>query len=205
MASLKKSPIFDDKRSFLLVTGASKGLGRSLAINLASKLGKKSFVLLLARNKEGLEETKTQILKKCPDLDLAVAVRALDLSQCSDGLFDKLLTDVIRDADVEPASFQQLMIVHNAAQLGDVSRKASEFTDAVDFQEYWNINITSPAILNNVFLRHFPPSEKQGHLCINITSICALQPFKTWALYCTGNSFSSVFALILLRPVKGWQ
>jgi sepiapterin reductase len=183
--NMKKSPIFG-KKTFLLVTGASRGLGRSLAVNIAKNLGKQSFILLLARSKDGLEETKAQILKNVADFELTISLQSVDLSCCSDALFDQLFKDVIKTANPDILSFEQAIIIHNAASLGDVSKKVAEFVDAGECQDYWNVNITSPAILNNVFLRHFPASDKRNILCINISSICALQPFKTWALYCTG-------------------
>ena len=42
-------------RSFLLITGASRGFGRSLAIEFGKVVGAGSTLLLIARNKEELE------------------------------------------------------------------------------------------------------------------------------------------------------
>jgi len=49
---------------FLLVTGASRGIGRQIAITFGSMLEEGSRVLLLARNKDALQEVAKNIPSK---------------------------------------------------------------------------------------------------------------------------------------------
>lgn len=54
---------FWGRRTFLVVTGASRGIGRNLAIEFSRLLGPESTVLLLARSLLNLEETRKRILE----------------------------------------------------------------------------------------------------------------------------------------------
>lgn len=46
---------------FILITGASKGIGREIAIKFSELLDKDSRLLLLARDENGLKETAGKI------------------------------------------------------------------------------------------------------------------------------------------------
>lgn len=62
---------------FLLVTGASQGIGRQIAITFSEQLEKNSRILLLARNEDGLKATAEQIVKHVSveyvSVDLSIA------------------------------------------------------------------------------------------------------------------------------------
>lgn len=53
--------MLDSKRALVIVTGASRGIGREIAIQAASKINEQSTLLLVARNTTGLLETKQTI------------------------------------------------------------------------------------------------------------------------------------------------
>lgn len=67
-------PILSGK-AFLLVSGASKGIGRQIAESFAPLLGEGSSVLLLARNASGLQGTIDKLPK-----GLKVHAESVDLS-----------------------------------------------------------------------------------------------------------------------------
>ena len=54
------------RRSFVLITGASRGFGRSLALEMGKVVGAGSTLLLMARNKDDLEATKVLFLPYFP-------------------------------------------------------------------------------------------------------------------------------------------
>ena len=63
----------------MILTGASKGFGRAVACSFAkefseSEFGKDSVLVLIARSKEGLDETKRAVEKVYRDLNGRLAV-----------------------------------------------------------------------------------------------------------------------------------
>lgn len=79
------------------------------------------------------------------------------------------------------------MIVHNAATLGDISRKLSTITDVESVREYFDANVVSCLILNNIFLKLFPSSSSNLHVIVNISSGAAHSSKNGLHLYGTGN------------------
>ncbi len=73
-------------RKNILITGASSGLGREMAIQFARK-GRN--LALCARRIERLEELKTEIAKQCPDVK--VFIKALDVND-HDAVFETFNT-----------------------------------------------------------------------------------------------------------------
>ena len=178
-------------RTFCVVTGASKGLGRCMAIRFASLLAKNSVLLLIARSEDHLLSTKALI--EANTRDIKVKVAGLDLG-CQDRYsFERVLKETLSDFTLKQSDFEQAMIIHNAASLGDVSKRLTQFDDVAELSEYFDVNLTSVVALNSVFLRLFTDSMVTNQLVVNTSSICALQPFKTWSLYCAGRSFSRPF------------
>lgn len=58
MNSENKSREFWGKKTFCLITGASQGIGRTLAVAFSQRFSENSTIVLLARTERGLEETK---------------------------------------------------------------------------------------------------------------------------------------------------
>lgn len=61
---------------FLLVTGASRGIGRQIAITFGSLLQEGSHILLLARDLDALQEVTRNICSK-----ITVDIVSIDLSK----------------------------------------------------------------------------------------------------------------------------
>ena len=61
------------RRSFVLITGASRGFGRSLAVEMGKVVGAGSTLLLMSRNKEDLEHTKEIVRDARPGLAVECA------------------------------------------------------------------------------------------------------------------------------------
>ncbi|XP_011706502.1 PREDICTED: short-chain type dehydrogenase/reductase-like [Wasmannia auropunctata] len=69
-------------RVFMIVTGASRGIGRQIAITFGSMLEEGSRVLLLARNKDALQEVAKSIPSK-----VKVCTISADLGKSTDTMF----------------------------------------------------------------------------------------------------------------------
>jgi len=165
-------------RSFVLITGASRGFGRAIAVELGKVVGAGSTLLLLARNKDDLEVTKEIVRDVRPGL--AVEVQSLDLSTADKDAFERAVKGHQGSGDHEVA-----IVIHNAGTLGQDGRKITDMTDMEEMQAYYRVNLFHVICLNSVFTSLFPKSRMAY---INISSILALQPLTTWANYCGGKA-----------------
>ena len=67
-----------------------------------------------------------------------------------------------------------------------------------------DFNITSSIYLTSQFVRyfaHFSDSEHRG-LVVNVSSLCAIQPFATWSLYCAGKAARELFSRVLSQEMS---
>lgn len=182
MASKGKSLL--SLHTFCLITGASKGLGRDMAVRFGTELPPNSIMVLMARSADLLEKTKAMVLDKSPQLQVKVV--PVDLVNSSKVYLEQKLLTVLTEMGLKPTDFYQAMVVHNAASLGDVSKKMKDIDDSESLVRYYALNVCSVIVLNSIFLQHFNASIPVRTV-INISSICALQPFKSWSLYCSGK------------------
>ncbi|KAL8206451.1 UNVERIFIED_CONTAM: hypothetical protein K2H54_003527 [Gekko kuhli] len=188
-------------RGLAVVSGASRGLGRSVARAVAGRLAPGSALLLLARSEEPLRRLETQLAAACP----ALAVRALpaDLAQPR-GL--QAARDAAR-ALRPPGPLRRLLLVNNAdkqkvargsrSSLGDISKAFADFTSPDEVNSYLNLNVTSALCLTASILKAFPAEPGLCRTVVNISSLCALKPFKTWTLYCTGKAARDMMFQVL--------
>jgi len=165
-------------RSFVLITGASRGFGRAIALELGKVVGAGSTLLLMSRSKADLETTKTIVREARPGL--AVEVVCVDLATAEKETFEKAVRDNYGSADHEVA-----IIIHNAGTLGQDGRKMTDLTDILEMSSYYRLNLFHVICLNSVFKGCFPRSRM---VYINISSILALQPLTTWGHYCGGKA-----------------
>lgn len=180
MSSSKQSKNAVDltQKTFFLMTGASRGIGRTMAIECAAKVATGSVIVLIARSMAGLEETKAQILAKNPS-NVTVFLLTQDLTRpsieqiCS--IFDGTLSE--RNLD----EFKLAMIVHNVGSIGDVKKNARDFCDMDEWHDYYAINVFSVIALNTEFLKRFDAQTRR--LVVNITSKCGLVPCKSLTMY----------------------
>ena len=123
----------------ILITGASDGIGRALAIH-AAELGAK--VILHGRNTKKLESVYDHIekLENAPQPSIAV----MDLATATSESYRSL-------ADGLEEEFGHLDgLVHNAGILGD--RFSIEQYDAVKWQQVMHVNVTAVFALTQVCL-----------------------------------------------------
>lgn len=174
-----------DMKTFCVITGASKGYGKSIVINFAKLLAKDSALLLIARS----ESLLLDVMKELKDArqDILVNTIAVDLSSVGEETFRKILVNSLKNIEKEVKHFDQALIVHNAASMGDITKKMTEIGNLENIRKYFDLNVTSVMSLNHEFFRIFNRKTVKQVVVINVTSICALQPFKTWSLYCSGR------------------
>ena len=89
------------------------------------------------------------------------------------------------------------LVIHNAGSLGKVGQTASEMDDVAEWQRYLDLNLSSTILLNTLFLQKFPKSSGVNVSVVNITSLCAVQPFRSMGYYCVGKAAREMFFKVL--------
>ncbi len=134
---------------YALITGASGGIGRDMAIMLS----KKGYdLILVARNKEKLENLSS----KLPTESIVIPADLSDEKQCYE-LYEKC-----KDKDIE-------ILINNAGfgVFGDFSETSPEKE-----VEMINLNIKALHILMKLFLRDFKKKDR-GYI-LNVSSMAGL-------------------------------
>ena len=156
--------------TYALITGASKGIGKAIAIELAKK---QNNILLVARNEAELKSTASEITK---DHNVTCHFMALDLSQAD---APKMLFDWC-----SKNSFTIDILVNNAGY------GLSGSIDNYDFAAYQNmmqVNMSTPLNLTLLFL---PMLKKQSKAYIlNIASSAVYQAVPGLSIYAATKSF----------------
>lgn len=84
-----------------------------------------------------------------------------------------------------------------AGSLGDISRFTKSFTDMAEVNSYLSLNVSSFLCLTSQFLQTFPQRPGLRRTVINISSLCALKPFSSWVLYCSGKAARDMMFRVL--------
>lgn len=183
-----------DKLAYLMVTGASKGIGATMAIETSRKFKAGSVVVLLARSTDGLALTKAEILKA--NGGLTVFMKSIDLMKPS----VEDLKYIIRESYDTSINFDLMMTIHNVGTVGDVSKWAQDIDDYAELESYFSTNVFGPIILNNILLKEVKSANKK--FIVNITSKAAIAPFKSFGFYCPGKAAREMFFRVLAEEAK---
>lgn len=186
-----------NKKTYLVVTGASRGIGKTMAIEVSKELKAGSVIILMARNKDDLNKTKASI--EANRQDLKVMVYVVNLSKTDADELHKLLTHALLQFKEKISSFERAFIIHNAGTVGDVSKKAIDVPDTVIWTEYYHTNVFSTIALNVAFFSMFAFVPK---LVVNITSKCALEPFVSMSFYCSAKAAREMYFSVLAAEEK---
>ena len=163
----------------ILVTGSSKGIGRAIAIALASD---KTHLFIHGRDKKALAETEKLVKDKGASCTQIIA----DISTTSG--CEKIVKAI--------AGESLNVLVHNAA-IATVAPVAEHSLD--DWNKTIAVNITAPFILTQKFMRKM----KRGSSIVNILSTAAKNAYTDWSSYCMSKFALRGFSETLreeLRP-----
>ncbi|XP_006863050.1 PREDICTED: sepiapterin reductase [Chrysochloris asiatica] len=178
-------------RVVCVLTGASRGFGRALAPLLAPLLSPGSVMVISARNDEALQQLEAELDSRRPGLRILRVSADLGTEA---GL--QHLLDAVRELP-KPEGLQRLLLINNAGTLGDVSKGFVDLCDPAEMSNYWALNLTSMLCLTSSILKAFPESPGLRRTVVNISSLCALQPFKGWTLYCAGKAARDMMFQVL--------
>lgn len=167
-----------NRKTFTVITGASRGIGQAIAIQFSKCVAPSSRFLLLARTTAGLEETRSKILEVNDKIEVVTC--SIDLSHPDIEAF----TAAVRTGLT--STFDEFVLVQCAASLGiDQGYLVRDIKDVPYIRSYLDFNVTSFVLLNSIFCEAAGDSSKT---IVHISSSGALQPFKTWGMYCAARA-----------------
>lgn len=152
--------------SAALVTGASRGLGRALALRLAER---GQPVILVAREPEPLAEV-VELIRARGGTAHAIAA---DLGKAEDAL-----AIAARAAALVP---RVGLLVHNASTLGPLPMPSLADTRPEDLQQVLEVNLVGPFRLTRALLGGL--ALGQGGTVLHVSSDAAVEAYVGWGAY----------------------
>ena len=144
----------------ILVTGSSKGIGRAIAVELASD---KTHLFIHGRDKKAMAETE-KLVKDKGSSSRQIFADISSIEGCH-----KLIEAVGQET--------LAVLVNNAAVA--IAKPIEELT-LDDWHRTIAVNVTAPFILTQKLLPHM----KKGSSIVNILSSAAKNTFTGWSSYC---------------------
>jgi short-subunit dehydrogenase len=168
-----------------LITGASAGIGREFAQELA---GRASSLVLVARRRERLEELRDELTKANPNLN--VHIRETDLSD------DRAVIELFDSLEREKIAVDLLI---NNAGLGDLGLFATIELQRV--KEMLAVNVTALTLLTRLLLPGMV-ARKCGAI-LNVSSSAGFLPLAGFAVYAATKAYVTSFSEAIRAELRG--
>lgn len=172
------------ERNYALVTGASSGIGKAIAEELARK---KINLVLVALPGTGLEEIAQRI---ADDHQVTVLTYCIDLTE------EHAATQLLKWCKTNSVVVRILV---NNAGMGNISRLEDSQPETLD--NMMLLNNRALIMLTYTFLRHmktFSPSY-----IMNVGSLASFLPIPRKAVYAASKSFVYAFSCSLANELRG--
>ncbi|NPA45528.1 MAG: SDR family NAD(P)-dependent oxidoreductase [Chlorobi bacterium] len=148
------------------ITGTSRGIGKSLAETLLED--KNNKVTGISRNNTIKHENYNHI--------------TTDLSNLDD-------TESIFFPDIENA--EEIVLINNSGVISDIKRIGK--LKNKDIINDYNVNIVSPSILTNNFIKKYQ-SYNNKRTILNVSSGAGRHTIDAWTVYCASKSALDMFS-----------
>jgi short-subunit dehydrogenase len=176
---------FDLTGSSALITGASAGIGREFARQLAGRAGS---LILVARRRQRLEELRDELTKRDPNLN--IHIRVTDLSD------ERAVIDLCDWLENEKLPVDLLV---NNAGLGDVGPFAISELQRV--KEMLAVNVTALTLLTRLLLPGMI-TRKRGAI-LNVSSTAGFLPIAGFAVYAATKAYVTSFSEAIRAELHG--
>ena len=154
---------------YVLITGASQGLGRQLAIDFAREGA--AGVAIVARGMERLNEVRDRIQEVAPQTQVLVIAADLTRQDEIERVVATTLTEFNGRLDV---------LVNNASSIGPSPMPFLLDYPLEDFRNVLNTNLIAPFLLIKKVL---PAMIENGGSIINVTSDAGVVGYPGWGAY----------------------
>lgn len=204
--------------TLILITGASRGIGRACAVAFAQKkhlLPSPLRLCIVARSQDGLRKTDELVRSAtadCSKVELNrydVDLSDLDTVEGMTDIFQELQSFSFGDgkatetgdmAQDDKGCYERAILINNAGSLGHLG-PSTDLSSLSDLRKVIDLNVTSSIWLSSNFIRQF---RKPTTKCtvVNISSLCAIEPFKTMGTYCAGKAAREMFHTVLAKELS---
>ena len=167
------------------MTGASRGIGKAIAFDLATRGGKVVFTYTSERSKEPSEELISRIKSEARSSAISVQCDLQDLES----------SQKIVDATVE--AFGEIDILVNNA--GTISDKFTQDIDPEHFDEVMHLNVRAPLMMVQAILPHL---RRPGRI-INIGSVGAKGGYAGTGVYAASKAALEGFTRVWATELGG--
>jgi short-subunit dehydrogenase len=172
------------KNKWILVTGASSGLGEEVARQLAYH--HQANLILLARRRDKLEQLKAELEKEAK---VSVKIVVADLSNLDD--VDKAIDEILKDGQLYGA-----ILNAGVTYFGRNSDLAWE-----QFQTMLQTNVVSVVRITNRLVEHFEATGNEGGILF-VSSMAGLFPVTYQSAYSATKAFILSFARALAHEIR---
>ncbi len=155
------------------ITGTSRGLGKAIAQLL---LKDKNIRVIGISRKQSIEH---------PNYNHII----LDFSDI----------EIVEKFRFPEKEFDKCILINNAGVIEPIAHLGHEFS--TDITNNYNVNLISPSILINLFMRQFSAKGKPLHI-INVSSGAGKYPIDGWSTYSASKAGLDMVSLALNEELK---
>ena len=156
-------------RKKILITGASQGLGRQLALDFAREGA--AALALCARHSQALDKVRDEVMVVAPDIKVVLIEADLSRPLDIERLFAIALHEFHGRLDV---------LVNNASMLGPSPMPYLLDYPLAEFQAVLNANLIGPFL---AIRKALPAMIEHGGSIINVTSDAGIVGYAGWGAY----------------------
>jgi len=209
--------------TLILITGASRGIGKACAIAFAqhkNALPTPLRLCIVARSQDGLRRTAELVQRAAAEVTLVESKReeqaavevihhVVDLSDLD--TLDDRMTTIFQEIQSSSTSddqrndgsgdYDRAILINNAGSLGHIG-PSTNLPSLPDLRKAIDLNVTSSMWLSSNFVQQFGnPKMMTKCTVVNVSSLCAIQPFKTLGTYCAGKAARDMFHTVMAEEL----
>lgn len=174
-----------------IITGASKGLGNAMALDLA-KEGRE--LLLIARDEKALQAVADDCSKKGARATiLATDLGKKDAYETIKNYLEKYNGDETNTA----------VLINNASIISPITH-LEQYTPE-DITHLMSINLNASIWMAQLFCTFCKKFSIQNGKVLNISSGVSQTPLEGWGLYCISKAGMNALSTVVIEDTKNWK
>jgi len=177
------------KQNLVIISGATRGLGKQLAINQANQ---ETYLVLIGKNIDLLE----QVARECSQKGSEVSYIVADLSKSD---YHHKITNKL-DYIADKHLFDNIYLFNNASVIEPINTLSN--TNIEEQQNIINVNLISSIWLSSEFIRYSQRICPNKSTIVNISSGVSLKPILGWSLYCISKAAINMLTACIAEESK---